>query len=56
MSEKTKILNKAREVTTKYNISTPTEPTLRNNTLKKLFKSLGKNAYIEPPFISDYGS
>lgn len=71
MSEKTKMLNgefytddyelisnrnKARELTTKYNTSTPTELTLRNNILKKLFKSLGKNAYIEPPFICDYGS
>ncbi|MGH0803586.1 sugar O-acetyltransferase [Bacillus cereus] len=71
MSEKTKMLNrefytddyelisnrnKARKLTTKYNTSTPTELTLRNNILKKLFKSLGKNAYIEPPFICDYGS
>ncbi|PGZ54809.1 maltose O-acetyltransferase [Bacillus anthracis] len=71
MSEKTKMLNgefytddyelisnrnKARELTTKYNTSTPTELTLRNNILRKLFKSLGKNAYIEPPFICDYGS
>ncbi|HDR4440934.1 maltose O-acetyltransferase [Bacillus thuringiensis serovar brasilensis] len=48
--------NKARKLTTKYNTSTPTELTLRNNILKKLFKSLGKNAYIEPPFICDYGS
>ncbi|MDA2141288.1 sugar O-acetyltransferase [Bacillus cereus group sp. Bc256] len=71
MSEKTKMLNgefytddyelisnrnKARELTTKYNTSTPTELTLRNNILEKLFKSLGKNAYIEPPFICDYGS
>lgn len=71
MSKKTKMLNgefytddyelisnrnKARELTTKYNTSTPTELTLRNNILEKLFKSLGKNAYIEPPFICDYGS
>ncbi|MCU5276450.1 sugar O-acetyltransferase [Bacillus cereus] len=71
MSEKAKMLNgefytddyelisnrnKARKLTTKYNTSTPTELTLRNNILKKLFKSLGKNAYIEPPFICDYGS
>ncbi|HDR7001224.1 sugar O-acetyltransferase [Bacillus cereus] len=71
MSEKAKMLNgefytddyalisnrnKARKLTTKYNTSPPTELTLRNNILKKLFKSLGKNAYIEPPFICDYGS
>ncbi|MGH0418212.1 sugar O-acetyltransferase [Bacillus cereus] len=71
MSEKTKMLNgelytddselisdrnKARELTRKYNTSPPTELNLRNNILKKLFKSLGKNAYIEPPFICDYGS
>lgn len=71
MSEKTKMLNgefytddyelisnrnKARELTRKYNTSTPTELTLRNKILKNLFKSLGKNAYIEPPFICDYGS
>lgn len=42
--------NKARKLTTKYNTSTPTELTLRNNILKKSLKSLGKNAYIEPPF------
>lgn len=48
--------NKARELTKHYNTSTPTELTLRNNVLEKLFKSLGKNTYIEPPFIWDYGS
>lgn len=48
--------NRARELTGQYNISHPTDLRLRNNILKRLFKILGKNAYIEPPFICDYGS
>ncbi|MBW3496047.1 sugar O-acetyltransferase [Bacillus sp. FDAARGOS_1420] len=48
--------NTARELTREYNTSTPTDFTSRYNILKKLFKHFGKNAYIEPPFICDYGS
>ncbi|PHC34083.1 maltose O-acetyltransferase [Bacillus toyonensis] len=48
--------NRARELTRKYNTSNPIDLNLRNNILANLFKILGKNAYIEPPFICDYGS
>lgn len=48
--------NKARELIRVYNTSSSTDIALRTNILEKLFKNLGKNAYIEPPFICDYGS
>nr|WP_144507452.1 sugar O-acetyltransferase [Bacillus mycoides] len=48
--------NRAREWIKIYNESNSTDTNLRNNILKRLFHKLGKNAYIEPPFICDYGS
>ncbi|MBJ8025938.1 sugar O-acetyltransferase [Bacillus cereus] len=48
--------NRARELTRIYNTSQATDLSLRNDILGKLFKHVGKHAYIEPPFICDYGS
>lgn len=48
--------NRARELIKIYNESNSTDTNLRNNILRKLFRKLGGNVYIEPPFICDYGS
>lgn len=48
--------NKAREWVKIYNTSNPTDSNLRTEILTKLFKKIGTDAYIEPPFTCDYGS
>lgn len=71
MSEKEKMLNGdlylsfeeelalerqyAKEITFEFNSLHPREVEKRNELIKKLFKSVGENFYIEPPFRCDYG-
>lgn len=45
----------SKEFVRKYNITTEEEPELRSELIKGIFKSVGKNCYIEPPFHCDYG-
>ncbi len=46
---------KARMLTRLFNGTTEEQQDYRQMLLKQLFKSTGKNIYIEPPFRTDYG-
>lgn len=45
----------AKELTRKINATTEKELEYRGKLIKQLFKSVGDNVYIEPPFRCDYG-
>lgn len=47
---------KARRLTRLFNNSNEEDLEYRTDLLKQLFKSVGENIYIEPPFRCDYGS
>ncbi len=46
---------KARMLTRLFNTTTEEQQDYRGRLLKELFKSIGENVYIEPPFRTDYG-
>ena len=46
---------RALKITRLYNLTSEEEPERRNELLKELFGSCGKNIYIEPDFRCDYG-
>jgi len=45
-----------RKILKLFNNAEPEDIKERSEYCKKLFKSFGKDAYIEPPFRCDYGS
>ncbi len=47
---------RAKKILRKYNESDDADLKGREDILKQLFGSVGKNVYIEPPFRCDYGS
>lgn len=72
MSEKDKMLNqeyyiswdeelteereKAKDLLYEFNNTRPSQRNIRNQIIKKLFNSVGENAWIESPFNCDYGN
>lgn len=50
-----KEFKRSKEFVRKYNSTTEDEIDLRTDLIKGIFKSVGKNCYIEPPFHCDYG-
>lgn len=54
-AELVELRKNARLLTEEYNKTSTIEEEKRKNIINKLFKSVGKNCYIEPSFKCDYG-